>query len=201
MRMTKETKGSIKDRRFFCLLVFLLFSLQCSNVIDRLIEKTEKIGPSFDVAVWRAGSFQGNFGFERCPNQLFSQDPSKDGERIGEHLRLSGFQRAVFFGASPVQRLSTMPQVLSGAGGPDISDWSVGLISIDSNGEFSWQSDFGGDTLRMLDLSRLTPAAGGFVFTNPTVDELLVAAGSWKQPRHILEFYNRRNRRQLHYWQ
>ena len=144
--------------------------------------------PDFDIAIWNTGQRQGDFGFSLCQDLLESTGGTSDAERIGEWLREGGYTRAVFFGSTNeynFRATHTDPDGLVGPGGDPaaIADLNVGLVTIDSSGDFNYQSEFAGNTIPLNELfgSRLLvipdPQAGRRPLNNFSVDDLLIVAG------------------------
>ena len=152
--------------------------------------------PDFDIAIWNTGQRQGDFGFALCQDLLESTGGTSDAERIGEWLREGGYTRAVFFGSTNeynFRATDTDPDGLVGPGGDPaaIADLNVGLVTIDSSGDFNYQSEFAGNTIPLNELFSTTSipvidpisgmidttGGGRRGFNNFSVDDLLMVAG------------------------
>ena len=139
--------------------------------------------PDFDAAIWSTGQRAGGFGFTLCQTLLNSRGGTSDEERIGEWLRQGGYRQAVFFGSTPTYAiidLHTDEQALLGFGRSPatIANWNVGLVTIDSSGNFNPQSVFGGGTILLSDFSRTTTVASTtLIFDNDAIGVLLIAGG------------------------
>ena len=133
--------------------------------------------PEFDVAIWRAGSYQGDFGFDLCQNFLDSTGGTSDGERIGEWLKQGGYTRAVFFGSTSEYSMGNLHSDPDALGGdPDIANYNVGTVTT-SGGNFRTRIEFQWEVIPLIDFSRSTVSLGARFYDNDRIGALLREAG------------------------
>ena len=158
---------------------------------------------SANIALWNAGSFQGNFGFNRCQDQLDSTGGTSDGERIGQALKRLSFNKAVFFGSTGGSGLSDYYRFLdldtdedalgmqSGAYTYSTSaeDENIALASL-PGGSVSYTESFGGSA---LSLSELVNVDEGGAWQNGGENFIDTAGISSAKPAWSFGFNGRRN--------
>ena len=140
--------------------------------------------PDFDIALWSAGTFTGDFGLSRCGAVFQSTGGTSDGERIGEWLRQGGFVRAVTFVSTSeydLIRIHRDPDGLPGLNGPDIRNAEFGTVAIDSSGDFVTQAEFtGGDTtgpILLSDIERISNIGGAYFFDERKLQSVFFSVG------------------------
>ena len=105
---------------------------------------------------------------------------------LGEWLRQGGYARAVFFGSTLVYNMPTIHTDPDGLPGLDrqpaeLADLNVGMVTIDTSGNFVTQSEFDGGTIPLRDFGDTYLGSSPYTtyrfYTNVRIASLLLAAG------------------------